>query len=252
MTFSGGRRQPQPLPVLLVQQGQKAGEAAHEHGQPRRSDRMHQLSLAQILSYFRQNVEQKACAHATQNHLLHAAEAEEELAESTEDEPAASDEEDSDEESDDDDESDEDKEAAANAATLLQLKTDALARFATDQGVTSVRRVPRSVLDQRAHGVAHQGVAALAPELALVELETLARDPALAAIALDGIEDPQNFGAVVRSAVALGGAAVVFGEHSAAPLTPATFRASAGAVEHARLCRVRSLTGPPSSARFMR
>jgi 23S rRNA (guanosine2251-2'-O)-methyltransferase len=122
-------------------------------------------------------------------------------------------------------------------------KLDALARFATDQGVAKVTRVARGVLDQHARGVAHQGVAALAPELALVELETLARDPALAAVALDGIEDPQNFGAVVRSAVALGGAAVLFGEHAAAPLTPATFRASAGAVEHARLCRVRSLTG---------
>ncbi len=38
---------------------------------------MHQLSLAQILSYFRQNVEQKACTHATQNHLLDASETEE-------------------------------------------------------------------------------------------------------------------------------------------------------------------------------
>jgi 23S rRNA (guanosine2251-2'-O)-methyltransferase len=122
-------------------------------------------------------------------------------------------------------------------------KLDALARFATDQGVGAVRRVSRSLLDQHARGVSHQGAAALAPELALVELETLARDPALAAIALDEIQDPQNFGAVVRSAVALGGAAVLFGEHASAPLTPATFRASAGAVEHARLCRVRSLTG---------
>jgi 23S rRNA (guanosine2251-2'-O)-methyltransferase len=122
-------------------------------------------------------------------------------------------------------------------------KLDALARFATDQGVPTVRRVSRSVLDQLARGVHHQGASALAPDLVLVELETLCSDPGLAAIALDGIEDPQNFGAVVRSAVALGGAAVVFGEHAAAPLTPATFRASAGAVEHARLCRVRSLTG---------
>lgn len=122
-------------------------------------------------------------------------------------------------------------------------KLDALARFASDQGVSAVRRVGRSVLDQHARGVSHQGAAALAPELALVELEVLARDPALAAIALDEIQDPQNFGAVVRSAVALGGAAVLFGEHASAPLTPATFRASAGAVEHARLCRVRSLTG---------
>jgi 23S rRNA (guanosine2251-2'-O)-methyltransferase len=122
-------------------------------------------------------------------------------------------------------------------------KLDALARFASDQGVSAVRRVGRSVLDQHARGVSHQGAAALAPELALVELEALVRDPALAAIALDEIQDPQNFGAVVRSAVALGGAAVLFGEHASAPLTPATFRASAGAVEHARLCRVRSLTG---------
>jgi 23S rRNA (guanosine2251-2'-O)-methyltransferase len=122
-------------------------------------------------------------------------------------------------------------------------KLEALARFATDQGVVAVRRVSRSALDQHARGVSHQGAAALAPELPLVELETLARDPALAAIALDEIQDPQNFGAVVRSAVALGGAAVVFGEHASAPLTPATFRASAGAIEHARLCRVRSLTG---------
>jgi 23S rRNA (guanosine2251-2'-O)-methyltransferase len=122
-------------------------------------------------------------------------------------------------------------------------KLDALARFATDQGVGAVRRVSRSVLDQHARGVSHQGAAALAPELVFVALETLAHDPALAAIALDEIQDPQNFGAVVRSAVALGGAAVLFGEHASAPLTPATFRASAGAVEHARLCRVRSLTG---------
>jgi len=39
----------------------KTGEAAHQDGQPRRSDRIHQLSLAQILSHFRQNVEQKPC-----------------------------------------------------------------------------------------------------------------------------------------------------------------------------------------------
>jgi 23S rRNA (guanosine2251-2'-O)-methyltransferase len=46
---------------------------------------------------------------------------------------------------------------------------------------------------------------------------------------------------VIRSAVALGATAVVWPEHASAPLTPATFRASAGAVEHARLCRVPSL-----------
>jgi 23S rRNA (guanosine2251-2'-O)-methyltransferase len=60
-------------------------------------------------------------------------------------------------------------------------------------------------------------------------------------VALDEIEDPQNFGAVIRSAVALGASAILWPEHHAAPLSPATFRASAGAVEHARLCRVAKL-----------
>jgi 23S rRNA (guanosine2251-2'-O)-methyltransferase len=120
-------------------------------------------------------------------------------------------------------------------------KLEALARFATDQAVPLVQRVRRADLDRLSQGVAHQGVAAHAPELALMELAPLLAEPALIALALDSIQDPQNFGAVVRSAVALGGAAVIWGAHASAPLTPATFRASAGAIEHARLCRVPSL-----------
>jgi 23S rRNA (guanosine2251-2'-O)-methyltransferase len=65
---------------------------------------------------------------------------------------------------------------------------------------------------------------------------------------LDGISDPQNFGAVVRSAVGIAGAVVIWGEHASAPLSLATFRASAGAVEHARLCRVPSLTAAVTEA----
>jgi 23S rRNA (guanosine2251-2'-O)-methyltransferase len=118
---------------------------------------------------------------------------------------------------------------------------DALARFAADNRVANVRRAPRSELERLARGVSHQGAAALAPDLELVSIETLLADPSLVALALDSLTDPQNFGAVVRSAVAFGGAALVWGEHASAPLTPATFRASAGAIEHARLCRVRSL-----------
>lgn len=120
-------------------------------------------------------------------------------------------------------------------------KLEALARFASDQSVPRVLRVRRGDLDRLSRGVAHQGVAAHAPELELVALDSLAGDPGLVALALDSLQDPQNFGAVVRSAVALGGAAVVWGAHASAPLTPATFRASAGAIEHARLCRVPSL-----------
>ncbi len=120
-------------------------------------------------------------------------------------------------------------------------KLDALARFATDQAVPYVHRVRRAELDRLSVGVAHQGAAAFAPELELLTLESLAGEGPLLGLMLDSIQDPQNFGAVVRSAVALGGAAVIWGAHASAPLTPATFRASAGAIEHARLCRVPSL-----------
>ncbi|HEX6274737.1 MAG TPA: RNA methyltransferase [Polyangiaceae bacterium] len=118
---------------------------------------------------------------------------------------------------------------------------DALGRFATDNQVGSVRRVSRGELDRLSRGVAHQGAAAFAPDLELLPVEALFDDKELVALALDSLTDPQNFGAVVRSAVAFGGAALVWGEHASAPLTTATFRASAGAIEHARLCRVRSL-----------
>lgn len=122
-----------------------------------------------------------------------------------------------------------------------QPRLEALARFARDQGAP-VRRVPERELDRLSRGVHHQGVAAYAPPLTLTPLQTLLDDPALLALALDELQDPQNFGAVIRSAVGFG-ASVIWGEHASAPLTPATFRASAGAIEHARLCRVRSLTG---------
>lgn len=126
---------------------------------------------------------------------------------------------------------------------------DALARFATDQGVPEVVRASRADLERWTDGAQHQGAAAWGPELTLTPLEDLLEDPELLALALDGIQDPQNFGAVIRSAVGVANAAVIWGEHSSAPLSPATGRASAGAIEHARLCRVPSLVGALNLAR---
>lgn len=121
-------------------------------------------------------------------------------------------------------------------------RLEAVARFAQDQGVPRVDRAPRAELDRQSGGAMHQGVLCWAPPLEMVELERLLVDPQLLALALDGIQDPQNFGALIRSAVGLAGAAVIWPEHASAPLSTATFRASAGAIEHARLCRVTSLT----------
>jgi 23S rRNA (guanosine2251-2'-O)-methyltransferase len=117
---------------------------------------------------------------------------------------------------------------------------DGLIRFAEGRGVT-VELVSRGDLDRRAAGGRHQGAIALAPELRLVPLEALEIGPTTLLVALDGVMDPQNFGAVIRSAVALGASAILWPEHSSAPLSAATFRASAGAIEHAALCRVAAL-----------
>ena len=120
---------------------------------------------------------------------------------------------------------------------------EALARFAHDRGA-KVDRPPRAELDRLAHGVHHQGAIALAPELGMASLADVAVDASTLVVALDEVQDPQNFGAVIRSAVAMGATAVAWPEHRSAPLSAATFRASAGAVEHATLCRVTSL--PPA------
>lgn len=120
-------------------------------------------------------------------------------------------------------------------------RLDAVARFARDQGVARVDVVGRPLLDRLSAGVQHQGVAAFAPALELVPFESLRSDPRLLGVALDRIQDPHNFGAVIRSLVGLGGSALVWGEHASAPLSPATQRAAAGALEFATLCRVPSL-----------
>jgi 23S rRNA (guanosine2251-2'-O)-methyltransferase len=127
-------------------------------------------------------------------------------------------------------------------------RLEALLRFATDHGVGEITREPRLLLDALTEGTVHQGVVAWAPDLELIDFAQLLGEPALLGIVLDGISDPQNFGAVVRSAVGIAGAAVIWGEHASAPLSLATFRASAGAVEHARLCRVPSLTAALTDA----
>ena len=135
-----------------------------------------------------------------------------------------------------------------NARALVDVSSkplEALARFARDQGI-KVETVSRARLDKETKGGMHQGAILFAPQLRLLAVEEI--DPTLV-VALDGIEDPQNFGAVIRSSVALGATCVLWPEHHSAPLSPATFRASAGAIEHAQLCRVAAL---PTALEFLR
>ena len=92
--------------------------------------------------------------------------------------------------------------AAADREASPQL--EALARFARDRGA-HVERLPRAELDRLTEGVHHQGAVALAPELEASGGSPICPiDPATLVVALDEVQDPQNFGAIIRSAVAMG------------------------------------------------
>ena len=91
-------------------------------------------------------------------------------------------------------------------------------------------------------GAAHQGMALRAPVLEGVDLETLA-DPAHGVIVmLDQITDPQNVGAVFRSAAAFGAKGVVLQDRHAPPLSGALAKAAAGAIEQVPCARVVNLS----------
>jgi 23S rRNA (guanosine2251-2'-O)-methyltransferase len=106
-----------------------------------------------------------------------------------------------------------------------------------------LRTAPRAKLDRLAGTDRHQGVVAVVAEYAYRELEDLlaaagaAGEPPLLVV-LDQIEDPQNLGAIVRSAHALGAHGVVIPKDRAAGVTPAVAKASAGAIEHCPIARV--------------
>jgi len=104
-----------------------------------------------------------------------------------------------------------------------------------------VRFEPRASLDRVAGSPAHQGVVALGAAGPHAELEDLLADAKLLVV-LDGIEDPHNLGAIVRTAHAAGAAAVVIPERRAAGLTETVAKAAAGALEHLPVARVTNVS----------
>lgn len=103
----------------------------------------------------------------------------------------------------------------------------------------------RQRLDQLAGGVVHQGVVLHAEALPLLCLEEwlVHNDrPDCILLALDCIEDPQNFGAIVRSAAACGASGVLFQKDRAAPVSPASVKAAAGGMEYVDLIQVTNLS----------
>ena len=111
-----------------------------------------------------------------------------------------------------------------------------------------VRREPREQLTLAAKTDAHQGIVAMVRRQEMLGIEDLfepgQRGAAAAArliLALDGVEDPQNLGALLRVADGAGVDGVILTERRSAPLSPAAVKASAGAAEHLRIARVVNL-----------
>ncbi len=107
-----------------------------------------------------------------------------------------------------------------------------------------VDEVPHGDLAHRSRSGVHQGVGAELAEFRYAELEDLldAAPGAAFLLVLDGVTDPQNLGALVRSAHALGAGGVVVPKDRAAGITPAAFKAAAGALEHCPVARVTNLS----------
>lgn len=106
----------------------------------------------------------------------------------------------------------------------------------------SLRFAPRPTLERTAGSRQHQNVVAVCAPKTYDELESLVASSERALlVVLDGVEDPANLGAIVRTAVAAGASGIVIPERRAAGLTPAVARAAAGALEHAKVARVTNL-----------
>ncbi len=104
-----------------------------------------------------------------------------------------------------------------------------------------VRFEPRELLDRASKGVSHQSVIAFGAVHGYVELSNVVERGGLIVI-LDGLEDPHNLGAVIRTAHAAGATGIVLPERRSAPLTETVERAAAGALEYLPVARITNIT----------
>ena len=139
--------------------------------------------------------------------------------------------------------------AGRRAVRRIQVARQEQARLEPLLALARSRRVPvefgpRLALDRRAGGTSHQGVVAeVGPYPYVAAEELLGPTGATFLLVLDGIQDPQNLGAILRTAETAGVQGAVILRDRAAGVTPAAVRASAGATEHLRVARVGNLAG---------
>jgi 23S rRNA (guanosine2251-2'-O)-methyltransferase len=115
-----------------------------------------------------------------------------------------------------------------------------LAAAAADRGVALVPS-ERATLEHLARTPHHQGVVAETPPFRYVPLEQLLVPGCASALVLDGIQDPRNLGAIIRTARALGIGGLVLGRDRSVGVTPVVVAASAGGVFGLPIARVTNL-----------
>jgi len=126
-------------------------------------------------------------------------------------------------------------------------RVEEIVQLARSRGI-AVRFEDRGQLDRLANTRDHQGVVAIAAARAPVTLEDIvthanqSKSQRGLIVLLDGVEDPQNLGAIIRTALASGAHGVVIPERRAAGLTDTVARASAGALAHLPVAKVTNLS----------
>ena len=121
-------------------------------------------------------------------------------------------------------------------------KIKQISKMAEDENI-EVKWLPKYKLDKKAVTENHQGVIALTSDIktynlydTIEELSQREADPLI--LILDHIQDPHNFGAIIRTAHAAGVDAVIFPKDRACGITPTVDKVSAGAIEHIKLIEV--------------
>ncbi|MGC4804053.1 23S rRNA (guanosine(2251)-2'-O)-methyltransferase RlmB [Micromonospora sp. DT233] len=120
-----------------------------------------------------------------------------------------------------------------------------ITRTAADRGI-AILEISRNELDRMTGGVLHQGVGLQVPPFAYESFDDLIaaslEQAAPLLVALDGVTDPRNLGAVIRSAAAFGAQGVFVPERRAAGITATAWRTSAGAAARVPVAQVTNLT----------
>jgi 23S rRNA (guanosine2251-2'-O)-methyltransferase len=109
------------------------------------------------------------------------------------------------------------------------------------RGAPPLTVCPAEEIERRSGSPSHQGICAAVAPYRYADDEVLLATPQPLIVVLDQVQDPQNLGAICRSAECAGATGVVLPERRAVEVTPAVCKASAGAVEHLPIARVRNL-----------